>query len=62
MYDSQGEKTATPYKISFIPATYIIDKKGVIRYANSDFPSTKEEQKKMVNNMENEINKLLKEK
>ncbi|MFQ3548432.1 MAG: TlpA disulfide reductase family protein [Armatimonadota bacterium] len=62
LHDSQGEKTGVPYKISFIPATYIIDKKGVIRYVNSNFPNSKEDQKKMIHNMEKEINRLLKEK
>jgi len=60
--DPQGAKLGTPYKIKGIPATYIIDKKGVIRYAHSGFPRDTEAGKEEAANMEKEIRTLLAQK
>lgn len=60
--DPQGAKLGDPYKIKGIPATYIIDKKGVIRYAHSGFPRDAEAGKEEAANMEKEIRTLLAQK
>ncbi len=57
--DPSGNKLGRSYKIEGIPATYIIDKKGVIRYTHSGFPKDKDEAKKEAADIEREIRTLL---
>lgn len=60
LLDPNGNKLATPYKIEGIPATYIIDKTGVIRYVHSGFPTgDKAAQKEEAAAIEREVNTLL---
>lgn len=56
LHDPQGEKTGPLYNVKPIPETYIIDKKGVIRYVHVGFGP--DDAKKM----ENEIKALLAQK
>lgn len=60
--DPKAAKLSTSYKIRGIPATYIIDKKGIIRYVHSGFPKDKAQQQKEAAKMESEVKKLLAEK
>lgn len=55
--DPNAEKVARNYKIRGIPTTYIIDKKGVIRFAHTGFSGKEEAQK-----IESEVKQLLAEK
>lgn len=58
-HDPRGSKLRNLYSIQGVPATYIIDKKGVIRYAHSGFPRDAAEAKKEAATFEREINTLL---
>jgi len=60
--DPQGAKLGALYKIRGIPATYIIDKKGVIRYVHSGFPRDAEAGKEEAAKIEKEIRTLLAQK
>lgn len=62
--DPEAKKTGASYKIRGIPATYVIDKKGIIRFAHSGFPPDryKEEQKKEIAKFESELRQLIAEK
>lgn len=60
--DSGGSKVGSSYKVLGIPTTYIIDKKGVIRYVHGGFPREQSEQKKEIAKVESEIKTLLDEK
>lgn len=60
--DPGGNKLGKSYSIGGIPATYVIDKKGVIRYVHSGFPRDPKEQKREAASIKNEVNKLLAEK
>lgn len=55
--DPGGQKTAAAYKVRGIPATFIIDRKGVIRYAHVGFSGEEDAAK-----IESEVKKLLAEK
>lgn len=57
--DPQAQKVGKSYGVRGIPVTYIIDKKGVIRYVHSGFPRDPDEQKKEVAKIESEIKSLL---
>ncbi len=59
VHDPNGSKLRNLYSIQGVPATYIIDKKGVIRYAHSGFPGDTAEAKKEAATFEREINTLL---
>lgn len=56
--DPKASKIGSSYKIESIPALYIIDKKGVIRYVHSGFPTDKEAQKKEAALIEKQIKEL----
>jgi len=58
-HDPSGRTIGKPYKVQGIPAAYIIDKKGVIRFAHMGFPGDAEGQKKEIAKMKKEINSLL---
>ena len=60
--DPKGDKLGSKYSIAGIPATYVIDKKGVIRFVHSGFPRDPKEQKSEAAAIMAEINKLLAEK
>ena len=60
--DPKGDKLGESYKIRGIPVTYVIDKKGMIRYVHSGFPRDEAQQKKEAAKMESEVEKLLAEK
>lgn len=55
--DPNGEKYARNYKIQGIPTTYIIDRKGVIRFVHTGFSGKADAEK-----MEKEVKQLLAEK
>ena len=57
--DPNGDKLGTSYKIRSIPVTYMIDKKGIIRYVHSGFPRDPAAQRAEADKMETEIKKLL---
>ena len=57
LLDSQGRTVGPLYKVGPIPQTYLIDRKGKIRYAHIGFSGAAEAAK-----MENEIKKLVAEK
>ena len=57
--DPRGNKLGKSYGIGGIPATYIIDKKGVVRYVHSGFPRDPQEQKHEAAAIKSEINKLM---
>lgn len=57
LHDSDAQKVEKPYNVKSIPTTYIIDKKGVIRYVHSGFSGKNDATK-----IENEIKTLLAEK
>lgn len=61
-HDPNAGKIGSKYDVGGIPATYIIDKKGVIRFVHSGFPRDTGEQKKEAAVIRNEVNKLLAEK
>lgn len=61
-HDPKAQKVSESYKVRGIPTTYIIDKKGVIRYVHSGFPGDKAGQKKEMDKMRQEIRTLLAEK
>jgi len=61
-HDPQAAKTGRLYQVRGIPATYIIDRKGVIRYAHSGFPPDPDDGKEEAARMEREIKTLLAEK
>ena len=56
-HDPSGNKIGGLYQVKGIPATYVIDKKGVIRYAHSGFSG-----KDDAASIEKEINTLLAQK
>jgi len=61
--DPGGAKLVSKYKVMRIPVTYIIDKKGIIRYVHSGFPLRDEAaQKRQIGEMRKQIDKLLAEK
>lgn len=60
--DLGAEKLGKSYDIRGIPATYVIDKKGIIRYVHSGFPRDKGEQKREAAKLESEIKTLLSQK
>ncbi|MCE5198983.1 MAG: TlpA disulfide reductase family protein [Armatimonadota bacterium] len=61
--DPGAETIGSKYKVTGIPATYVIDKKGVVRYVHSGFPTrSKDEQQKEAKQIENEVKTLLAEK
>ncbi|MGQ9454381.1 MAG: TlpA family protein disulfide reductase [Armatimonadota bacterium] len=60
--DPNAKATGEKYKVSAIPATYIIDKKGVIRHAHVGFPRNPEQGKQKAAEMKKQINALLKKK
>lgn len=57
--DPGGAKLGKLYQIRGIPATYVIDKKGVIRYVHSGFPRDAEAGKEEAAQIEKEIRTLL---
>jgi len=57
--DPSGKTVSKLYKVEGIPATYIIDKTGVIRFAHLGFPGDADGQKKEIAKMKKEINSLL---
>lgn len=59
--DSDGEKIGELYKISGVPATFVIDKKGKIRYCTSGFSNIKANQIAEIKKIENAIKDILKE-
>lgn len=60
--DPGGEKTGRSYKVTTIPATYIIDKKGVIRNFHNGFPmGNKNAQKAAALEIEKDVKELLAE-
>jgi len=60
--DAGAERIGSSYKIRSIPTTYVIDKKGVVRYVHTGFPTRdKTEQQNEINKIENEIKTLLAE-
>ncbi|MHB9037441.1 MAG: TlpA family protein disulfide reductase [Armatimonadota bacterium] len=61
--DYGAEKIGSSYKIRTIPTTYVIDKKGVVRYIHSGFPVRgTDDQKVEIAKIESEIKTLLDEK
>ncbi len=60
--DPNGTVVGSPYKLARIPVTYVIDKKGVIRFVHTGFPRDKAQQKKEASKIEGEVKKLLAEK
>lgn len=61
--DPGANKLGNLYKVGGIPATYVIDKKGIIRYTHSGFPTgDKEAQRSEAAALEREVNTLLGEK
>lgn len=61
--DPSASKIGSDYKVTSIPATYIIDKHGVIRAFHSGFPySDKGAQKAAIAEIEKEVSDLLAEK
>jgi len=62
LHDPSAKTVGAPYKVTGIPATYIIDKKGVIRYAEVGFPRDEEQGRQKAAEMERQIKSLLKEK
>lgn len=61
-HDSFAGKVGSLYGVRGIPATYIIDKKGTIRFVHSGFPRAKDQQQKEVAQFQKEIDTLLAEK
>jgi len=61
-HDSRGQKIGQPYQVRGIPATYVIDKKGIIRYPHSGFPRDPAAGKEEASRLEREINALLAQK
>jgi peroxiredoxin len=61
-HDPRGAKVGGLYQIKGIPATYVIDKKGVIRYAHSGFPRDPQAGKEEAALIAREINTLLAQK
>ncbi len=61
-HDARGQKVVQPYQVRAIPATYVIDKKGVIRHAHAGFPRDQEQGKEAATGLEREIKALLAEK
>lgn len=59
--DPDGNKLGESYKISGVPATFVIDKKGKIRYCTSGFSNIKENQIAEVKKIEDVIKNILKE-
>jgi peroxiredoxin len=59
--DPKAEKLRDSYKVQSVPVTYVIDKKGIIRYVHSGFPSNPDGQKKMTATIETEVKKLVAE-
>ena len=58
--DPGAEKLGNLYKVGGIPATYVIDQKGLIRYVHSGFPvGNKEAQQSEAAALEREVNSLL---
>lgn len=58
--DPKAEKIGKSYGVTGIPVTYIIDKKGIIRYVHSGFPRDAKEAKKEAAKIESEVKSLLK--
>jgi len=58
-HDPNGEKLGKPYAVRGIPATYIIDKRGVIRYVHSGFPGDPGQGKEEAAKIAKEIRSLL---
>lgn len=60
--DPGGDKIGRSYKVTTIPATYIIDKKGMIRNVHSGFPlRDKDAQKAAALEIEKDVKALLAE-
>ena len=58
--DPGADKLGNIFKVGGIPATYVIDRNGVIRYTHSGFPTgNKEAQKSEAAALEREVNTLL---
>lgn len=61
--DPDADKLGTLFKVGGIPATYVIDRNGVIRYTHSGFPTgDKAAQKSEAAAFEREVNTLLRQK
>lgn len=60
--DPRAAKIGKGYKVEGFPTLYVIDKKGVVRYVHSGFPSSKEAQKKEIAEIAKEIKQLAEEK
>ena len=60
--DPNAETVGSKYEVKGIPATYVIDKQGVVRYVHSGFPRSPDEGKKEAAKIESEVKTLLAEK
>lgn len=60
--DPNAQKVGKSYQVRGIPATYVIDSKGVIRFVHSGFPRDKAEASKAAAKIESEVKKLLAQK
>jgi peroxiredoxin len=60
-HDPNGDKLGKPYDIQGIPATYVIDKTGKIRFAHSGFPRDAQGQKDEYDKFKQQIDQLLAE-
>lgn len=60
LYDQSGKIMHQSYDVQGIPATYIIDKKGVIKFVHSGFPADPKGQKETMDQMRKQIDSLLK--
>ncbi len=58
-FDPNADKIGKLYQVRGIPATYVIDKTGVIRYTHSGFPRNADEAKQAAADLEKEIRTLL---
>ncbi len=60
-HDPVGTKLGEPYQIKGIPATYVIDKTGKIRFTHSKFPGDAASQKEKYEEFKKQIDELLAE-